>query len=65
MTAFVALVLTGRFGLAATFGLLDIVVKIGAYYAHERLWEHIHYGRVKANEYDIQSLNTGDNAWPQ
>ena len=44
LTAAIALALTGRFGLAAAFGLVDVFVKIGGYYFHERLWDRINYG---------------------
>ena len=53
LSACVALVLTGQIGLAVTFGLVDFVVKFGAYYVHERIWERIHFGRVKATDYEI------------
>jgi hypothetical protein len=34
---------------------LDVVLKIGAYFVHERIWNHINYGRApeKAPEYEI------------
>lgn len=51
--ALIAFALTGKIGLAATFGLLDVIVKIGAYYVHERLWDRISYGRAKAGDYEI------------
>ena len=31
----------------------DAVVKIGVYFVHERLWNHIHFGRAKPPEYEI------------
>lgn len=51
----IALILTGKLSVAITFGLLDIVVKIGGYYAHERVWERIKFGRVEvqADNYEI------------
>lgn len=53
--ALIALLLTGRLSVAITFGLLDVVVKIGGYYVHERLWERINFGRVEvqADSYEI------------
>jgi uncharacterized membrane protein len=32
-----------------------MVLKIGAYFVHERIWNHINFGRtsVKAPEYEI------------
>ena len=34
-------------------GLLDGVIKIGLYFVHERIWNHIDYGRPKPPEYEI------------
>lgn len=34
-------------------GLVDSIVKIVLYFLHERLWNHIPYGRPKAPEYEI------------
>jgi uncharacterized membrane protein len=40
-------------GLSVIGGLLDAVVKIGVYFAHERIWNHIDFGRPKPPEYEI------------
>jgi uncharacterized membrane protein len=53
VAALIALLLTGEISLAATFAALDFVVKICAYYIHERLWDRIDYGRVNATDYEI------------
>lgn len=37
--------LTHKGNLAAIAALLDIVVKIGIYYVHERVWNKIRWGR--------------------
>jgi adenylylsulfate kinase len=34
-------------------GLIDSVVKIGLYFLHERIWNHIDFGRPKPPEYEI------------
>jgi uncharacterized membrane protein len=34
-------------------GFLDGIIKIGLYFVHERLWNHIDYGRPKPPEYEI------------
>jgi uncharacterized membrane protein len=34
-------------------GLADMVTKIALYYLHERLWNHISFGRQKPPEYEI------------
>jgi len=53
MTSGVAYAITGRAGLAASIGILDTVVKLGAFYIHERAWLKIRFGRVRPPEYDI------------
>ena len=34
-------------------GLVDSLVKTGLYFLHERLWNHIPFGREKRPEYEI------------
>jgi uncharacterized membrane protein len=53
VTFVVALVLTKSFDLAAQIGILDTVVKIGAFYFHERLWHRIKLGKIEPVEYEI------------
>ncbi len=53
VTCAVAWALTGNLDLAARIGLLDTGVKIGAFYFHERLWNHLRFGRVEPPEYQI------------
>jgi len=45
--------LTGKGGLSLGAGALDMVLKIGAYFVHERIWNHIEFGRGKPPEYEI------------
>jgi uncharacterized membrane protein len=52
-TGMIAYILTGRGALFFEAGALDVVLKIGAYFVHERLWERINYGRPKPPEYEI------------
>jgi uncharacterized membrane protein len=52
-TALIAFVLTRKAGLSADLGILDLVLKIGLYFVHERLWNHITFGRSKRPEYEI------------
>lgn len=52
-TAVVCFVLTRRLALSADVGLLDMVLKIGLYFLHERLWNHISFGRSKQPDYEI------------
>jgi len=44
---------TGNLGVSVGAGLLDSIVKIVLYFLHERVWQHISYGRPKAPEYEI------------
>jgi uncharacterized membrane protein len=55
-TAGICLVLTGSLKLSLGAGALDVLVKIAAYYIHERIWNLIPYGRERrtpAPEYEI------------
>jgi uncharacterized membrane protein len=52
-TALIFYLLTGQASLSAGAGALDMVIKIGLYFAHERLWNHIPFGRPKPPEYEI------------
>ncbi len=53
VTSLVVWALTGQVALAASIGLLDTLIKVGAFYVHERLWLRIHFGRPKPPEYEI------------
>jgi adenylylsulfate kinase len=44
---------TGNLTVSVGAGLLDSIVKIILYFLHERVWQHISYGRPKAPEYEI------------
>ena len=52
-TGLIFFLLTGQPKLSLGAGALDMVLKIGAYFVHERIWNHISYGRVKPPEYEI------------
>ena len=53
VTFIVAWSFTGNLRLATGIGLIDTVVKVGAFYAHERLWNRLQFGKQKAPEYQI------------
>jgi uncharacterized membrane protein len=53
VTFIVALVISGNVDLAVKVGLLDTLVKIGAFYFHERIWHRIGFGKIKLPEYQI------------
>jgi adenylylsulfate kinase len=55
VTAILVLVVTNRATLALSVGLLDSVVKILAYFLHERVWAKIPYGRVESRIAPYQS----------
>ena len=46
-TMIVSYLVTGKFKLALTISGVEFFTKIGLYYAHERLWEKLTFGRVK------------------
>ncbi len=47
VTFIVSYILTRNVLLAAGIGLIDSIIKIFAFYIHERVWNKIDYGRVK------------------
>ncbi len=53
ITGAVTYFLTGRLDFAVTVGLADTFVKFFTYYAHERIWSRISYGKVRPLEYEI------------
>lgn len=55
-TGLIAYILTGRGALFFEAGALDVVLKIGAYFIHERVWDRIGFGRARQApppEYEI------------
>ena len=53
VTFFVAWIITGKLTLAAEIGLADSLIKLGAYYFHERAWMRVKFGKLKKPEYEI------------
>jgi uncharacterized membrane protein len=53
ITTGVALVVTHELVFAAAIGIADTTIKLGAYFAHERLWNRLSLGRAKPPEYII------------
>jgi uncharacterized membrane protein len=53
VTFLVTFAISKEIGLAAKVGLLDTLVKIGAFYFHERLWHRVNFGKIKPPEYQI------------
>jgi len=54
MTAAIAYIISGDIRIAAAISAFDTVVKIGAFYAHERLWARIKFGRSAEPEYQAR-----------
>ena len=44
-TAVLVFIFTGRFALAVTIGLLEVIAKMVLYFFHERFWQKIRYGK--------------------
>jgi uncharacterized membrane protein len=53
VTVAVAWMVTHDEALATKIGLADTVLKIFAYYFHERIWGYLPFGRKAAAEYEI------------
>jgi uncharacterized membrane protein len=53
LTGIIVLVMTHRPLASAGAGLADMVLKIGAYFLHERIWAHIPFGRERSPDYEI------------
>lgn len=52
-TALLVYVFSGNAKVSIGVGALDAVVKMALYYLHERLWNHISFGRQRPPEYEI------------
>jgi uncharacterized membrane protein len=55
-TALIVFFFSGNAKVSLGVGALDVVLKMALYYVHERVWNHISYGREKqppAPEYEI------------
>ena len=53
ITGSVAWAITGELRFAAYICVADSFIKLGVYYAHERMWNRISFGRPKPPEYNI------------
>lgn len=53
VTALIVLLFSGSLKVSLGVGALDMLSKIALYFLHERLWNHIPYGRPKPPEYEI------------
>jgi uncharacterized membrane protein len=53
ITGCVVMAMTGKLKFAAEIGLIDTLVKLVIYFVHERTWNKINYGRVRAPDYEV------------
>ena len=53
-TILVAYIVTGTIKMALSIGFVELFTKIGLYYAHERVWNRISFGREKQVVKDYQ-----------
>lgn len=53
VTFLVAWLITGTLDFAIKIGFLDTLIKLGAYYLHERAWIQLNFGRLEQPEYQI------------
>ncbi len=52
-TGLLVYVLSGNARMSLSAGVADWVIKIGLYFLHERIWNHISFGRTRPPEYEI------------
>ena len=53
VTFTISWIVTGEMTFAAEIGIADALIKICAYYLHERAWVHVAFGTLKKPEYEI------------
>jgi len=53
VTGLILFALTRKPGISIIGSAMDVVLKIAAYFVHERIWDRIPYGRSKPPEYEI------------
>lgn len=47
ITVLLVFLITGKINLALSVGILDVIIKIIAFYVHERIWNKIRWGKDK------------------
>ena len=53
ITTLVVWIVTSKARVAVSVGLVDTAIKLLAYYAHERCWLKVSFGRPRPPEYEI------------
>lgn len=46
-TVLISFLITGEAKMAISIGFVELFTKIALYYAHERIWNRLEFGRVK------------------
>lgn len=49
-TIVISFLVTGHIKAAFSIGFIELFTKVALYYAHERLWNRLSFGRVKPSE---------------
>jgi uncharacterized membrane protein len=49
-TILISFLVTGKIKLAMSIGFVELFTKVGLFYAHERIWNKIPFGRTKPVE---------------
>ena len=53
VTFTVVWLVTRKLTFAVEIGVADTLIKLGAYYFHERLWIRVKFGKLRRPEYEI------------
>ncbi len=53
ITTSIAWIITHEVEVAASIGVADTLLKLIAYYGHERVWLKVRFGRMPRPEYEI------------
>ncbi len=49
-TILISFLITGKVKAAISIGFVELFTKIALYYAHERVWNRLSFGRIKGKE---------------
>jgi uncharacterized membrane protein len=53
ITSLVVYFMTGKLTFALEIGGIDTFIKLGVYFAHERIWLMIPFGKIEERDYQI------------
>ncbi|MEM7159920.1 MAG: DUF2061 domain-containing protein [Myxococcota bacterium] len=60
ITATIAYLYTGKAAFALSLGFADSLLKIFAYYLHERTWMSVNYGRTPQPQFNAANEEAGE-----